>query len=109
MLKKLNEERKKIGLRIISMKTQFIKNQWCSDENIRLNRSLITETSVYVNFGRSLNSENNVRRNLTEEVTHRGPHLGLSNNSPPSTLLCSKDMRCYFNHVKTTASNSQSS
>ncbi|KAJ1362625.1 hypothetical protein KIN20_022244 [Parelaphostrongylus tenuis] len=58
MLKELNEAEKKIALRINRMKTQFMKSQWCSDEDIRLNGSLIAEISSYLSLSRSRNMEN---------------------------------------------------
>ncbi|KAJ1347673.1 hypothetical protein KIN20_002800 [Parelaphostrongylus tenuis] len=64
MLKELNEAVKKVELRMNRIKTHFMKNQWCNGENIRLDGSLITETSSYVYFGRSLNMENNMKEKL---------------------------------------------
>ncbi|KAJ1372630.1 hypothetical protein KIN20_034830 [Parelaphostrongylus tenuis] len=64
MLKELNEAVKKIGLRINRMKPQFMKNRRCSDEHIKLEGSLITETSSYVHRDRSLNMENNMKEEL---------------------------------------------
>ncbi|KAJ1369129.1 hypothetical protein KIN20_030530 [Parelaphostrongylus tenuis] len=64
MPRELNEARKNIGLPINRMRTQSMKNQWCSDKNIRLDVSLITDTSTYVFLSRSLNMENNIIEEL---------------------------------------------
>ena len=55
MLNELNEAGKKIGLRINRKKTQFMKNPWCEGDEVKLDGSLITETTSYMYLGRSMN------------------------------------------------------
>ena len=64
MLNELNEAGKKIGLRINRKKTQFMKNQWCTDEKMEMDGSSIEETTSYVYLGRLMNMENKMMEEL---------------------------------------------
>ncbi|VDM65543.1 unnamed protein product [Strongylus vulgaris] len=58
MLKELNE----VGLRINWRKTWFMKNAYCKDQGMELQSFPIAEAS---SFGRSMNMENDLKRNET--------------------------------------------
>ncbi|KAK6760483.1 hypothetical protein RB195_021810 [Necator americanus] len=67
MLNELNEEGKRIGLRINRKKTQFMKNAHCEDGRVQLEGSQIVETPSHVYLGRSMNME----KDLKEELNRR--------------------------------------
>ncbi|KAK6741118.1 hypothetical protein RB195_009149 [Necator americanus] len=67
MLKELNETGKRIGLRINRTKIQFMKKSYCEDEGVQLEGSQIVETSSYVYLGRSMNMENDLKKELEQK------------------------------------------
>ncbi|KAK6754364.1 hypothetical protein RB195_013393 [Necator americanus] len=68
MLNELNEAKKRIALRINRKKTQFMKNAYCKDGGAKLEGSQIVETSSYVNLGRSMNMENDLKKELNRRM-----------------------------------------
>ncbi|KAK6757218.1 hypothetical protein RB195_015194 [Necator americanus] len=68
MLNELNEAGKRIGLRINTKKTQFMKNAHCEDGRVQLEGSQIVETPLYVDLGRSMNMENDLKEELNRRM-----------------------------------------
>ncbi|KAK6744254.1 hypothetical protein RB195_011140 [Necator americanus] len=68
MLNELNEAGKRIGLRIIRKKTQFMKNTYCEDGGVQLKGSQIVGTLSYVYLGRSMNIENDLKEELNRRM-----------------------------------------
>ncbi|KAK6767046.1 hypothetical protein RB195_026534 [Necator americanus] len=68
MLNDLKEAEKRIGLRINKKKTQLMKNAYCEDGAVQLEGSQIVETSSYVYLGRSMNMENDLRKELNRRM-----------------------------------------
>ncbi|KAK6755348.1 hypothetical protein RB195_013992 [Necator americanus] len=68
MLNELNEEGKRIGLRINRKKTQFMKNAYCEDGGVQLEGSQIVETPSYVYLRRSMNMENDLKEELNRRM-----------------------------------------
>ncbi|KAK6749847.1 hypothetical protein RB195_002076 [Necator americanus] len=67
MLSELNEEGKRIGLRINRTKAQLMKNAYCEEGGVQLEGSPIVDSSSYVYLGRSMNMVNY----FNEEVNRR--------------------------------------
>ncbi|VDO54433.1 unnamed protein product [Haemonchus placei] len=65
-LAELSKAGKKGGLRVNQTKTQFMKNAWADEGQIKIDGTPIKETSSYVHFGRSTNMNNDMRKRTGE-------------------------------------------
>ncbi|KAK6745253.1 hypothetical protein RB195_011771 [Necator americanus] len=68
MVIELNEPGKRIGLRINRKKTQLMKNTYCEDGGVQLESSQNVKTSSYVYLGRSMNTENDLKKELNRRM-----------------------------------------
>ncbi|KAK6730659.1 hypothetical protein RB195_007248 [Necator americanus] len=91
MLNELNEERKRIGLRINRKKTQFMKNAYSEDGGVQLEGSQILETSSYLYLGRSINMENDMKEEL-----HRRMRAAFTHVTEATDQLTDQDLRAHL-------------